>query len=68
MDIPYGAEMQVSTVNKVRKTQNSAREVGVLQALSILEYLLLLCNDGGSWKRRCSQCSGASGIKNGRIE
>ena len=30
--------MQVSTVNKVRRTQNSEKEVDVLQALAISEY------------------------------
>ena len=34
-------EMQVSVVNKVRRTRNSETEVGVLQALAILEYLAL---------------------------
>ena len=41
MDIPCDAEMQVATVNKIRKTQNSEKEVGVLRALAILEYLAL---------------------------
>ena len=35
--------MQAPTVNKVKKTWNSGRGVGVLQALAILEYLVL-CN------------------------
>ena len=45
---PPDTEMQVSAVNYVRRTRNVGGEVGVLQALGILEYLVLCDAMGGN--------------------
>ena len=41
VEIPPDTEMQVTTVNKVRRTRNCEKAVEVLQALAILEYIAL---------------------------
>ena len=39
VEIPHGAEMHASTVNKVHRTRNSEKEAEVTQSQAILEYL-----------------------------
>ena len=50
IEIPPDTEMQAATVNKVRETRNSAKEVAVLQYLSILEYIAVNNAEEWIWK------------------
>ena len=60
--------MRVATVNKVRRTRNSEKEVGVLQYLAILEYIGVNNAKARISENGISQCSGALRIANCRYE